>query len=62
MCKAMEEMRNEAASEAAIKAAYEANLKNAIRMLENGKLSVKEISVITEIPVDVIESDRKSVV
>jgi len=59
MCKAMEEMRNEAASEAAIKAAYEANLKNAIRMLENGKLSVKEISVITEIPVDVIESLSK---
>lgn len=55
----MEEMRNEAASEAAIKAAYEANLKNAIRMLENGKLSVKEISVITEIPVDVIESLSK---
>ena len=55
----MEEMRNEAASEAAIKAAYEANLKNAIRMLENGKLSVKEIRVITEIPVDVIESLSK---
>lgn len=56
MCKAMEEMRNEAAYKAAYKAAYEVNIKNAIRMLKIGKLSIEEITEITELPIDVIKS------
>lgn len=52
MCKAMEEMRNEAA----YKATYEANVKNAVRMLKIGKLSIEEIAAITELPIDLIKS------
>lgn len=56
MCKAMEEMRNEAASKAASKATFEANIKNAIRLIKNGKLSIEEISEITELPLDIIKT------
>lgn len=52
MCKAMEEMRNEAA----YKAAYEVNIKNAIRMMKIGKLTIEEITEITELPIDVVKS------
>lgn len=48
MCKAMEEMRNEAA--------YEANIKNAIRMLKIDKLTIEEIAEITELPIDLVMS------
>ena len=45
-------MRNEAA----YKATYEANVKNAVRMLKIGKLSIEEIAAITELPIDLIKS------
>lgn len=60
MCRAMEEMRNEAAREAAKKAARETSLETAKSLLLIGKLTYEEIALATKLTVEEIsELDRK---
>ena len=56
MCKAMEDMRNEAAHEAAHKAERESARKTAKRFLKMGKLSHEEISDGTGLPLEEVKA------
>ncbi|MCI8285481.1 MAG: hypothetical protein HFE90_09515 [Firmicutes bacterium] len=59
MCKIMEDMRNEAAREAAKEAAKEAAINNAketaVRMIKKGKMSFEDIADYTELSLDTIK-------
>ena len=56
MCRAMEEMRNEAAREAAIKAAHERSVEIAKAILLQGKMSYKEIAEICSLDIEEVKS------
>ena len=56
MCRAMEEMRNEAAREAAVKAAHERSAENAKTMLESGKLTYEEIAKFSSLPLEEVKA------
>ena len=56
MCKAMEDMRNEAAREAAIKADKARMIKTARRMLKAGKYTYEDIADVLEISVDEVKA------
>jgi len=55
MCKIMEDMRNEAAREAAQKAELNKAKKMAIRMIKAGKMSLEDIADYTELSLDTIK-------
>ena len=56
MCKAMEDMRNEAAREAALKADKARTIKTAQRMLEAGKYTYEDVTDVLEISVDEVKA------
>lgn len=56
MCRAMEDMRNEAAREAAQKAKHEKAIEVAKRLLASGKMSYDEIAQMVELPVEEIKT------
>ena len=56
MCKAMEDMRNEAAREAALKADKARMIKTAQRMLKAGKYTYEDIADVLEISVDEVKA------
>ena len=56
MCKAMEDMRNEAAREAALKADKARMIKTARRMLKSGKYTYEDIADVLEISVDEVKA------
>ena len=56
MCKAMEDMRNEAAREAALKADKARMIKTARRMLKAGKYTYEDIADVLEISVDEVKA------
>ena len=55
MCKIMEDMRNEAAREAAQQAEQNKAKKMAIRMIKAGKMSLEDIADYTELSLDTIK-------
>lgn len=59
MCKLLEEMRNEAAAEAAIKAKAEGKaeerVNTALKMLARGRDSIEEIAEMTELPLEEVQ-------
>ena len=55
MCKIMEDMRNEAAREAAQQAEQNKARKMAIRMIKTGKMSLEDIADYTELSLDTIK-------
>ena len=55
MCKIMEDMRNEAAREAAQQAEQNKARKMAIRMIKAGKMSLEDIADYTELSLDTIK-------
>ena len=55
MCKIMEDMRNEAAREAAREAEQNKAKKTAIRMIKAGKLSLEDIADYTELSIDTVK-------
>ncbi len=55
MCKIMEDMRNEAAREAAQKAELNKAKKMAIRMIKADKMSLEDIADYTELSIDTIK-------
>ena len=56
MCKAMEDMRNEAAREAALKADKARMIKTAQRMLKAGKYTYEDVADVLEISVDEVKA------
>ena len=52
MCRAMEEMRNEAAREAA----HERSVENAKTVLESGKLTYEEIAKFSSLPLEEVKA------
>ena len=60
MCKAMEDMRNEAAREAALKADKARMIKTARRMLKAGKYTYEDIADVLEISVDEVKTLTES--
>ena len=56
MCKAMEDMRNEAAREAALKADKARMIKTAQRMLKAGKYTYDDVADVLEISGDEVKA------
>ena len=56
MCKAMEDMRNEAAREAALKADQARMIKTARLMLKAGKYTYEDVADVLEISVDEVKA------
>ena len=59
MCKMMEDMKNEAAKEAALVTELAIKRKMALKLLKEGKRSLEEIAEFTELSVDEIEELSK---
>ncbi|MCM1157531.1 MAG: hypothetical protein NC300_08280 [Bacteroidales bacterium] len=55
MCKIMEDMRKEAAREAAREAEYNKARRTAVRLIKLGKMSLEEIAEATELPLDMVK-------
>ena len=55
MCKMLEDMRNEAAREAAQKAELEKAKKIAVCMIKDGEMSLEDIAHYTELSFDIVE-------
>ncbi len=55
MCKIMEDMRKEAAREAAQKAEQNKAKKTAVHLIKLGKMTLEEIAEATELPLDIIK-------
>ncbi len=55
MCKIMEDMRNEAAREAAQKAEQDKAKKTAVRLIKLGKMTLEEIAEATELTLDMVK-------
>ena len=55
MCKIMEDMRNEAAREAAREAEQNKARKTALHLIKLGKMTLEEIAEATELPLDIIK-------
>lgn len=55
MCRAMEEMRNEAAAKATILATEKVKHEMALKMLERGRDSIEEIAEMTGLPIEEVK-------
>ncbi len=59
MCKMLEDMRNEAAREAAQKAEQNKAKRTAVRMIRAGKMPLEDIADYTELPLDTVRELEK---
>ncbi len=55
MCKMLEDMRNEAAREAAQQAEQNKAKKTAVHLIKLGKMSLEEIAEATELSLDIVK-------
>ena len=56
MCKAVEEYAKEYAMEVAEEAKNEEKNENALRMIESGKLTLEDIAVFTNLPLETVKA------